>query len=148
MKETTLFGSLYNQYYTVAFRFVKFYVRIDMAAEDIVSDSFFKLWEIMKREEVNHPYALLTTILRHESLDWLKHEQIKQASIETITSIQTRDLHYRILSLGKTNTIFAWDTPLPDVAEPAVWFHDVFRRNGEAYSMEEIGTIKGLTGEE
>ena len=47
---------------------------------------------------------------------------------------------------GKTNTIFAWDTPLPDLAEPEVWFHDIFRQDGTPYSQAEIDCIKALTG--
>ena len=47
---------------------------------------------------------------------------------------------------GKTNTIFAWDTPLPDITEPEVWFHDIFRQDGTPFSEEEIATIKELTG--
>lgn len=43
---------------------------------------------------------------------------------------------------GKTNTIFAWDTPLPDVSEPPVWFHDIYRPDGSAYSAEEIAIIR------
>jgi hypothetical protein len=31
---------------------------------------------------------------------------------------------------GKTNTIFAWDTPLPSVKEPFLWFHDILRPDG------------------
>ena len=48
---------------------------------------------------------------------------------------------------GKTNTIYAWDTPVPDGSEPEVWFHDVFRQDGSAYSNEEIELIKSLTSE-
>jgi hypothetical protein len=47
---------------------------------------------------------------------------------------------------GKTNTIFAWDTPLPGVNEPPVWFHDIFRPDGTAYSRKEVDFIKTLTG--
>lgn len=47
---------------------------------------------------------------------------------------------------GKTNTIFAWDTPLPEVDEPEVWFHDIFRQDGTPYSQEEIDLIRSLTG--
>ncbi|MDD7234210.1 MAG: cellulase family glycosylhydrolase [Bacteroidales bacterium] len=47
---------------------------------------------------------------------------------------------------GKTNTIFAWDTPLPYITEPEVWFHDIFRQDGTPFSEEEIATIKELTG--
>ena len=47
---------------------------------------------------------------------------------------------------GKTNTIYAWDTPMPDGSEPKVWFHDIFRKDGTPYSEDEIRLIKSLTG--
>ncbi len=47
---------------------------------------------------------------------------------------------------GKTNTIYAWDTPMPDGKEPKVWFHDIFRKDGTPFSQEEIDLIKKLTG--
>lgn len=47
---------------------------------------------------------------------------------------------------GKTNTIYAWSTPMPDGSEPKVWFHDIFRKDGTPYSQEEITLIKSLTG--
>lgn len=47
---------------------------------------------------------------------------------------------------GKTNTIFAWGTPL-DVDEPEVWFHDIFRKDGTPYDTAEIECIKALTQE-
>jgi len=47
---------------------------------------------------------------------------------------------------GKTNTIYAWDTPVSDGSEPALWFHDIFRKNGSPYKQEEVDIIKELTG--
>ena len=47
---------------------------------------------------------------------------------------------------GKTNTIYAWDAPMPDGKEPAVWFHDIFRKDGKPYKEEEVKLIKELTG--
>lgn len=47
---------------------------------------------------------------------------------------------------GKTNTIYAWDTPMADGKEPKVWFHDIFRKDGTPFSQEEIDLIKKLTG--
>jgi sugar lactone lactonase YvrE len=47
---------------------------------------------------------------------------------------------------GKTNTIYAWDQPMPDGAEPKIWFHDIFRRDGTPFSEEEIQLIQSLTG--
>jgi hypothetical protein len=47
---------------------------------------------------------------------------------------------------GKTNTIYAWDTPIPDGSEPALWFHDIFRKDGTPYRQDEVDIIKKLTG--
>ncbi|MDB5109009.1 MAG: 1,4-beta-xylanase [Mucilaginibacter sp.] len=46
---------------------------------------------------------------------------------------------------GKTNTIYAWDAPMPDGSEPKLWFHDVFRKDGTPYKSEETALIKSLT---
>jgi hypothetical protein len=47
---------------------------------------------------------------------------------------------------GKSNTIYAWDTPMPDGREPKIWFHDIFRKDGRPYKEEEVQLIKKLTG--
>jgi hypothetical protein len=46
------------------------------------------------------------------------------------------------LVAGKSNTIYAWDTPIPDGSEPDPWFHDVFRRDGTPYSGSEVEAIR------
>lgn len=52
------------------------------------------------------------------------------------------------LVAGKSNTIYPWDTPVPDGSEPPIWFHDIFRKDGTAYDPEEITVIKNLTGKQ
>jgi hypothetical protein len=47
---------------------------------------------------------------------------------------------------GKSNTIYQWDTPVPDGSEPTIWFHDIFRKNGTPYDEKEISIIRQLTG--
>jgi len=47
---------------------------------------------------------------------------------------------------GKSNTIYQWDTPMPNGSEPKIWFHDIFRKNGTAYDDKEVSIIKQLTG--
>ncbi len=49
------------------------------------------------------------------------------------------------LVAGKTNTIYAWDSPL-DETEPELWFHDIFRKDGTPYSKEEAAFIRQITG--
>ncbi|HLK27855.1 MAG TPA: cellulase family glycosylhydrolase [Puia sp.] len=50
------------------------------------------------------------------------------------------------LVAGKTNTMYAWDTPMPDGAEPKIWFHDIFRPDGTPFKKEETEFIKKMTG--
>jgi hypothetical protein len=50
------------------------------------------------------------------------------------------------LVAGKSNTIYAWDTPMPDGSEPAIWFHDIFRKDGTPYNEKEVQLIKSLLG--
>ena len=47
---------------------------------------------------------------------------------------------------GKTNTKYAWDTPVEDGSEPELWFHEVFRSDGSPYNKEEVELIQKLTG--
>jgi len=49
---------------------------------------------------------------------------------------------------GKTNTIYAWDTPMPNGDEPKVWFHDVFRKDGTPYKQDEADLIKKLNNKQ
>ena len=47
---------------------------------------------------------------------------------------------------GKTNTIYAWDTPMPNGDEPVEWFHDIFRTDGTPYRTDEVNLIKKMNG--
>lgn len=49
------------------------------------------------------------------------------------------------LVAGKSNTIYAWDTPIPDGREPEVWFHDIFRKDGSPYDATELEVIREMT---
>lgn len=47
---------------------------------------------------------------------------------------------------GKSQTIYPWDSwQKPYASEPPVWFHDIFRPNGEPYRREETEFIKQVT---
>ncbi len=46
---------------------------------------------------------------------------------------------------GKTNTIFAWNAPMPDKDEPPVWFHDLFRPDGKPFRPSEVEFIRTIT---
>lgn len=48
---------------------------------------------------------------------------------------------------GKSNTIYAWDTPMPTGAQPLEWFHDIYFPSGVAYRQDEVNLIKKLNEE-
>lgn len=53
------------------------------------------------------------------------------------------------LVAGKSNTIYPWDSwqqAYDD--EPPLWFHDIFRKDGTPYILEEVAFIKEITEEE
>ncbi len=48
---------------------------------------------------------------------------------------------------GKTQTNYPWDSwDRKYTAEPKVWFHEIFRKDGTPYIPEEVEYIKRLTG--
>ncbi len=50
------------------------------------------------------------------------------------------------LVAGKTQTHCPWDSWSTKYEnEPELWFHDIFRENGEAYKPEEVAFIKEIT---
>ncbi|CAM4015551.1 cellulase family glycosylhydrolase [Gillisia limnaea] len=48
---------------------------------------------------------------------------------------------------GKSNTIYAWDTPIDSGEEPVEWFHDIFRKDGTPYRQDEVDLIKKLNSD-
>lgn len=48
------------------------------------------------------------------------------------------------LVAGKSNTIYAWDTPVESGEEPDEWFHDIFRKDGTPYREDEVKLIRKL----
>lgn len=93
------FDILYKQFYRKAFYFTKSYVHDELVAEDITSESLVKLWEQLRRIEIRHPEVFLLTILKNKSLDYLKHEIIKETAFEELKSIHQEELDMRISML-------------------------------------------------
>lgn len=50
---------------------------------------------------------------------------------------------------GKSQTIYPWDSWTKTyTAEPPLWFHDIFRKDGTPYKQDEVDFIKKMTGKE
>ena len=78
-----------------------------MAAEDIVSESLINLWETSKKEKVEYPLALLVQMLKNGSLNYLKHQDVKQAVSESISSKMDRDLYSPFTPISYKNKIYS-----------------------------------------
>jgi hypothetical protein len=47
---------------------------------------------------------------------------------------------------GRSQTIYPWDSwEKAYTAEPPVWFHDIFRQNGDPYDAKEVAFVRRLT---
>lgn len=105
----------FNKFYTThrekCFLFTKSYVHNDFVAEDIISDAFIKLWELWKNEEIENPLKFLFVILKNKSLDYLKHEKIKNQAFSSMSVESQRELEIRISTLEASSLekIFAED---------------------------------------
>jgi hypothetical protein len=48
---------------------------------------------------------------------------------------------------GKSQTIYPWDSwKTQYTAEPTLWFHDIFRKDGTPYDPAEVAYIRKVTG--
>lgn len=103
MSQIEQFNNIYLQYYDKTFRFARLYVRNDQVAENIATESLIKLWETMKEVQVEKPLALLLTILKHKSLDYLRKQQSMQDAFEVMCEWQQRELSIRISTLDACN---------------------------------------------
>jgi hypothetical protein len=74
-----------------------------------------------------------------------KHNSLFSNILPLLKKENVAAINWGLVS-GKTNTIYAWDTPMPDGKEPALWFHDIFRPDGTPYKQEEVDTIRAITG--
>jgi len=111
------FNNIYTTYYRKAFFYVKSYVHDDMAAEDIVTDALIKLWELMKLESVNPVGPLLFNILKKSSLDYLKHQRVKQTVHEAIAKTLNRELEIRTGSLESSNPNDVFSSEIQQIIE-------------------------------
>lgn len=93
------FNVLYVSYYRNAFLFVKSYVHDFVAGEDIASESLILLWELLKKEQPENVRGLLLTILKHKSLNWLKHQVVKSDAGNYMQEKYSRELNIRISTL-------------------------------------------------
>jgi len=74
-----------------------------------------------------------------------KHDSRFENVMPMLKNLHVGAINWGFVS-GKTNTIFAWDEPLPDLKEPKLWFHDIYRQDKTPFDQNEVNIIKKLNG--
>jgi RNA polymerase sigma-70 factor (ECF subfamily) len=85
------FKKLYLQYHPVLFRFVVSRVHDEDIAEDIVQDTFVRVWEIRQSLASDKSFfSLIAKVSSNLSKDHFKHEAVRLRHKENITEIYDR----------------------------------------------------------
>ena len=93
------FEDLYKRFYRKSFLFTMSYIHKEMAAEDIASEVLIRLWTEIRRGGINNPDAFLLTLLKNRSLDYLKHEAVKEEAFSNMKTAHQEELDMRISML-------------------------------------------------
>lgn len=109
------FNAIYQKYYTQAFTFTKSYVHNDFVAEDIVTESLLKIWDILKKEPINNAASLLFLILKNKSLDHLRVEKRRMERIKDIELSEQWELDFRIATLEESNPEHIFLSEIEDI---------------------------------
>lgn len=93
------FDDLYRKYRRHFLAISRMYVRDEMAAEDIMTESFLAFWEKRNTIESDNIPAYILTTIKHLSLNWLrdrrKHEDV-QRNMHTV-ACRLLDQHIGLL---------------------------------------------------
>jgi Glycosyl hydrolases family 2, TIM barrel domain len=73
-----------------------------------------------------------------------KHKSTFETCLPVFAKYKVGAINWGLVK-GKTNTIYAWDEPIPSGEEPKLWFHDIFRPDGSIYKQSEVDAIKMAT---
>ena len=151
MIKTVDFNSIYDQNYRRSFLFVKSYVHDAMAAEDIVSESLVKYWKLISLDEVEVSDSLLITILKHKSLDYLKHEMVRMHSLERFSELKQRELQIRLSSMEACNPESIYSDEIQTIVDSTLatlplLTQQIFKMSRfENKSVQEIASETSLT---
>lgn len=88
---------------------MKSYVHDELVAEDITSESLIKLWNKIKGTDIIYIEPLLLTILKNAALDYLRHEEVRRSTYQSLADWHSQELSLRITSLESCdpNEIFS-----------------------------------------
>lgn len=110
-------SELYDSYFQKSYLFAKSYVHDKQVAEDIASDSLIKLFESLKDKKIENIKAFLLTILKNNSLDYLRKQSIRDRTHDIVLNNQSRELNFRISTLEECDPSLLFSKEIQDIID-------------------------------
>jgi RNA polymerase sigma-70 factor (ECF subfamily) len=125
-----------NEYADRLYRFVLKNIRDEGTAQDIIQDTYEKLW--LKHENVTYSKvrSYLFTTAYHTLIDYTR----KTRNVIMLDEIQNMELHETPERFDLKKNLETVFEKLPDIQRSVILLRDY-----EGYSYEEIGEITGLS---
>ncbi|MCK9410792.1 MAG: RNA polymerase sigma-70 factor [Prolixibacteraceae bacterium] len=137
LNQANSFNEIYTKYYRKSYLYVKSYIHDDMASEDIVSEALIKLWEKMKQGPLDTVLPFLFTILKNQSLDYLKHKVIKKNVHEAVRDALKRELEIRTTTLEASDPVDIFSVEVQQIIETTL--NSLPERTREIFIMSRFG---------
>jgi len=119
--DLTTFSSFFQENHQKFLSFTYSYIRNYDDAEDILMDAVASLWENRdKWNEDSNMFALLLTIIKNKSLNYLSREQTRLRIEDDITSHQKRELNLRVSSLKVCNPDMIFRTEVHQIVRKSL----------------------------
>lgn len=152
-KHTALedFERLYSEYKPRFIIIARSYIRNDMVAEDIVTDSFLYFWE--NRDKLNITTTIPAYILgsvRHGCLEWLRNEKNRLKIQQQIHTTTYRSIKAKITVLESTNPEASFTAEIQSIIDGEISkmpepMRQIFLYNRfEGKTYQEIADITGI----
>ena len=130
------YNTCVDRYADALFRFALASLRNRMEAEDVVQDSFTRVWEHRQQVDFDKAKSYLFTTAHHLIIDQVRQRR-EESSVETLFQLPDQ----KKSSYPDVNEILHQAVAtLPEAQRAAVLLRDY-----EGYSYQEIGDITGQT---
>lgn len=145
------FERLYSEYKPRFIIIARSYIRNNMAAEDIVTDSFLYFWE--NKDKLNITTTIQAYILgsvKHGCLEWLRNQKNRLKIQQQIHTTAYRSIKAKITVLESTNPEASFTAEIKSIIESQINkmpepMRQIFLYNRfEGKTYQEIAEITGI----
>lgn len=99
--EKKAYEAIYNEFFGVLFHLCLHYLHDEKIAEEIVQDTFMKLWEI--RNALNDQFnvkSFLYTVAKNNSLNYIRNQRVSMKHLENIKYLEMQFNYEALERLG------------------------------------------------